>query len=299
SVLPEVDQIIVLKDGSISEFGTFEELVANKGEFAEFVAEYIVNQTDEDIHEDEMEIMEQIAEKVKPILERHLSYTESLTVSTISDQSRQKSSIYRSISRLSNRDRMSDRPDTIAEEKQKPKRIGKLIESESSETGSVKMDVYKKYMQTIGMVLCGGIVFSFIASNAAQVVSGLWLSEWSNDALDPKKLADTGLRDLRLGVYGTFGVIEAVFSLGASISLNLACIRAAKVLHNNMLKRIIRAPMSFFDTTPIGRILNRFSKDIDTADMSLLFNLRMMIMQFFRTIVAFAMISLETPIILA
>ncbi|CAG2120870.1 unnamed protein product, partial [Medioppia subpectinata] len=40
SVLPEVDQIIVLKDGSISEFGTFEELVANKGEFAEFVAEY-------------------------------------------------------------------------------------------------------------------------------------------------------------------------------------------------------------------------------------------------------------------
>ena len=53
------------------------------------------------------------------------------------------------------------------------------------------------------------------------------------------------------------------------------------------------------DTTPIGRILNRFSKDIDTADMSLLFNLRQMIMQFFRTIVAFAMISLETPVILA
>jgi ABC-type multidrug transport system fused ATPase/permease subunit len=53
------------------------------------------------------------------------------------------------------------------------------------------------------------------------------------------------------------------------------------------------------DTTPIGRILNRFSKDIDTADVSLLFNLRMMIMQFFRTIVAFAMISLETPVVLA
>ncbi len=52
------------------------------------------------------------------------------------------------------------------------------------------------------------------------------------------------------------------------------------------------------DTTPIGRILNRFSKDIDTADVSLLFNLRMTILQFFRTLVAFTMISFETPIIL-
>ena len=52
------------------------------------------------------------------------------------------------------------------------------------------------------------------------------------------------------------------------------------------------------DTTPIGRILNRFSKDIDSADMYLIFNLRMTISQFFRTLVSFTMISLETPIIL-
>jgi len=52
------------------------------------------------------------------------------------------------------------------------------------------------------------------------------------------------------------------------------------------------------DTTPMGRILNRFSKDIDVADSSLVFNLRMMMSQFFRTLVAFAMISLQSSIIL-
>ena len=41
---------------------------------------------------------------------------------------------------------------------------------------------------------------------------------------------------------------------------------AAKNMHLKMLKRILRAPMSFFDTTPMGRILNRFSKDMDQVD---------------------------------
>ncbi|XP_054163879.1 multidrug resistance-associated protein 1-like [Oppia nitens] len=300
SMLPFVDQIIVLNEGTISEIGTFDELVSNKGDFANFVAEYIVEQKDDDIHEDDVQLIEEIAEKVKPILERNLSYTESLTQPSETSDYSKKKSYYRSTSRISSHGKSSsDRPETIKEEnKGRPNRMGRLIESESSETGSVKIDVYKKYMKTIGFVLCSGIIFSFIASNVAQVLSGLWLSEWSNDSLDPKTRGNYGLRDLRLGVYGAFGFVEAFFSLTASISLNLACIRAAKIMHNDMIKRIIRAPMSFFDTTPIGRILNRFSKDIDTADMSLLFNLRMMIMQFFRTIVAFSMISLETPIVL-
>jgi ABC-type multidrug transport system fused ATPase/permease subunit len=90
------------------------------------------------------------------------------------------------------------------------------------------------------------ILLSFVASNVAQVFSGLWLSEWSNDALDSNKSSDTNLRDLRLGVYAGIGIFETIFTLTASISVNIACIRAAKLLHNNMLKRIIRAPMSFF-----------------------------------------------------
>ena len=244
SVLPFVDQIIVLKNGTIAEMGSFDELVANKGEFAEFVAEYIVEQSDEDIFHEDIELMEGIAEKVRPLIERSLSYTESMVSDTASERSR-RPSLFRSISRM--KDKSSDKSGTKeSQPKPRTKKMGRLIEQEMSETGSVKLDVYKRYIQTMGYLLCVAILISFIASNGAQVASSLWLSEWSNDALDPNKTGDTALRNMRLGVYGAFGTVEAFFSLIASIALNLACIKAAKIMHNKMIMRIMRAPMSFF-----------------------------------------------------
>lgn len=51
-------------------------------------------------------------------------------------------------------------------------------------------------------------------------------------------------------------------------------IKAARSLHNQMLQTIFRSMMSFFDVTPLGRILNRFSKDIDVCDTSIQMNFR-------------------------
>jgi ABC-type multidrug transport system fused ATPase/permease subunit len=90
------------------------------------------------------------------------------------------------------------------------------------------------------------ILLTFIASNVAQVLTSLWLSEWSNDSLNPNKTNDKSLRDFRLGVYAGIGFLECAIALIANFSLKLSCIRAAKFLHNNMLKHIIRAPISFF-----------------------------------------------------
>jgi hypothetical protein len=223
-------------------------LIANKGYFAEFIAEYLIETQDDDIANEDMEMMEEIAEKVKPMLERALSKSD-YSVSESGSESIRKISSQRSLSVISglDKDKSSVKSETKKDGRKGHERTGgKLIEAETSETGSVKLGVYKNYIQTIGICICSCILFSFIGSNVSQVFSSLWLSQWSNDALDPNKTGDTKLRDLRLGVYGGFGTLEAIFTLAASISLNLACIRAAKILHNNMLKRIIRAPMSFF-----------------------------------------------------
>lgn len=55
----------------------------------------------------------------------------------------------------------------------------------------------------------------------------------------------------------------------ATLSLYIGTLRAARVTHDYLLQKIMHAPMSFFDQTPIGRLVNRFSKDVDEVDNSL------------------------------
>ncbi len=77
-----------------------------------------------------------------------------------------------------------------------------------------------------------------------------------------------------LTVYGALGVGQALFICIGSFALAIGSIKASATLHDNMLKSIMRSPMAFFDTTPLGRILNRFSKDIYTIDEAIPMSLR-------------------------
>lgn len=61
-----------------------------------------------------------------------------------------------------------------------------------------------------------------------------------------------------------------IFVFAAAITLYVGCLNGSNILHNKLLHSILRAPLNtFFDVTPIGRILNRFSKDVDTLDSSI------------------------------
>ena len=66
----------------------------------------------------------------------------------------------------------------------------------------------------------------------------------------------------------------AVVMMIASVLLGLATLRAARTLHIRLIGDVLRLPMVFFDTTPTGRLLNRFSKDVDVLDNTLPFILR-------------------------
>lgn len=83
------------------------------------------------------------------------------------------------------------------------------------------------------------------------------------------------LRDYRLVVYGLLGLGNAVSILLCSMARNYASIEAAVLFHTQMLHSVLRAPMSFFETTPVGRIVNRFSRDVAIVDLSVAETLHM------------------------
>ena len=91
----------------------------------------------------------------------------------------------------------------------------------------------------------------------------------------------------------------AVSVLAYSIVSAYSMVLASRGLHARMLHNILRSPMCFFDTTPIGRILNRFSRDIETIDNILPNLFRSWMNTFFSVISTVVVISYSTPIFLS
>lgn len=76
--------------------------------------------------------------------------------------------------------------------------------------------------------------------------------------------------------------LVAVSIFAASLIVNLGTLKAACTLHRELLMRILRANTKFFFTTPVGRILSRFSGDLDTIDTRLTVPIRSSMVTGFR-----------------
>ena len=77
----------------------------------------------------------------------------------------------------------------------------------------------------------------------------------------------------RLGIYSALSISEATVMLVRDVLFYTRCAIAAKQIHASLLYGIMRSPMKFFDTNPLGRIINRFSSDIDLMDMQIPFQI--------------------------
>ncbi|XP_048522371.1 multidrug resistance-associated protein 1 isoform X2 [Dendroctonus ponderosae] len=292
--LPQTDKIFVVTQGEISESGSYQELLAKKGAFAEFLLQHI-QEHDEDAEELD-EIKKQIAQQVSDDLSKQLVRKRSKISESKSDSGSNPAlngSLQRQKSQDSNKAKMKE-----SEGVNGPVQGEKLIEVEKSETGSVSWQVYKHYIMSIGVVIVIITVFLNMLFQGFSIGSNVWLGIWADDTkmVDSNGTVDTARRDLYLGVYGALGVGQFIVMFFATLVLYIGTLNAAKKLHVLLLSNIIRAPCSiFFDVTPVGRILNRFSKDVDTLDTVLPLTLRAWITCLFSVLGTLAVTSYTTP----
>ncbi|CAI2167170.1 11640_t:CDS:10 [Funneliformis geosporum] len=76
--------------------------------------------------------------------------------------------------------------------------------------------------------------------------------------------------DYYLNIYILISLSSSIFGVVRFSLLYYGSLRASRKLYKTLLKQVLRAPLRFFDTTPVGRILNRFSKDFETIDSNLI-----------------------------
>ncbi|PAV82064.1 hypothetical protein WR25_11104 [Diploscapter pachys] len=289
----KADKIVVLKDGKIAEIGTFTELMAKRGTFYDFYEEYDKKSKSEDSQEESSDSDREGAKGESKDLEDDgidiaLEFEKKMSISSAKE------------------DLMADRQFSMISNGKSPDRIdqiddkGKLIKKEDVAEGRVKMSVYIEYVRAATYFLFVAYSGLSLCYMIFQVLRSFWLSAWSDD-YDPKRYNSTNstLRvttGIRLGVYGLLGLTESICFLISLIFLVFAGLNASKNLHSPLLHNLLRSPMAFFDTTPLGRILNRCAKDIEVIDMLLPINFHYLVMCFLQVIMTLVVIIISTPI---
>uniref|UniRef100_A0A8C9TAC0 ATP-binding cassette, sub-family C (CFTR/MRP), member 3 n=1 Tax=Scleropages formosus TaxID=113540 RepID=A0A8C9TAC0_SCLFO len=265
SFLPQVNNILVMVEGSVSEMGSYQDLLKQNGAFAEFLRNYAL----EDITEED----------------------EISVISADSENPRKMSVRMR---------RCSERKHVELPPEKKRDQGEKLIQAEKAETGRVKLKVFWEYTRAVGPLLSIFICFLYGCQNAASIGANIWLSQWTNDALDNRTEEN---KHMRVGVYASLGILQGnhaavvgILVLICSFTLNLGGIAAARKLHSGLLENKFHTPQSFYDTTPIGRIINRFSKDIYVIDEVLPSTVLMFLGTFFSSMSTMIVIISSTPI---
>ncbi|GMM34012.1 ATP-binding cassette glutathione S-conjugate transporter [Saccharomycopsis crataegensis] len=135
---------------------------------------------------------------------------------------------------------------------------------EHMERGNVKWDVYLTYANACNPRFVVLFLFLAVSNMGLNVAANYWLKYWSE--LNSKEGYNPHVVRY-LSIYALLGISGSITLMIQCIILwNVCVIKGSKNLHNRLANAVIRAPMSFFETTPIGRILNRFSNDINKID---------------------------------
>ncbi|CAH7216168.1 Abcc10 [Phodopus roborovskii] len=191
---------------------------------------------------------------------------------------------------------------------------GRLVQEESKCTGAVALHVYGAYWRAMGSGLAIATLLSLLLMQATRNGADWWLSYWlsrlktarnsSKEGPAPSspgsaadfslplllsssrnfyiplcRAASNGSSDVHfyLTVYAAIAGANSLCTLLRAVLFAAGALQAAVTLHHRPLHRLLTAPVTFFDSTPSGRVLNRFSSDVACVDDSLPFLLNILL----------------------
>ncbi|XP_064965482.1 ABC transporter C family member 3-like isoform X6 [Musa acuminata AAA Group] len=228
--LPSADLILVIRDGRIVQAGKYNEIINSGTEFMELVGSHI----------DALAAHNMI---------KHTSNTSSDTIQ--GGPSASKSSV------PVPQQAESKDPENGPSDEVRPR--GQLVQEEEREKGKVGFLIYWRYItMTYKGALVLLILFCQILFQVLQICSNYWMALESplSDDLEPPVSGS-----MLISVYVALAVGSSACILIRTLLLIIAGYKTATMLFNKMHACIFRAPMSFFDSTPTGRIFNRASTD--------------------------------------
>ncbi|KAG0338569.1 Multidrug resistance-associated protein 1, partial [Podila humilis] len=170
-----------------------------------------------------------------------------------------------------------------------------LVAAEKMEIGRVSWSVYNTYLRAASYrngVLC---LVLYVCLQSCQIGTNLWLEHWTSlrddESHSPAKF---------LGVYAAITAAFALMQYSVTYVIMVwAGVRATERLHDELLDSVLRLPMSFFDTTPLGRIVNRFSTDIFALDNFIPWSFMACLMSGFSVLGTIVVLATTTPVFLA
>ncbi|KAH8832602.1 P-loop containing nucleoside triphosphate hydrolase protein [Flagelloscypha sp. PMI_526] len=141
------------------------------------------------------------------------------------------------------------------------------LTQEHSEQGRVKTSVYMQYIKASTPLFVVFFVVAVIAAQALTILGNFVLRNWANHNEETRSNAKMWYY---LGIYGAVIFSSTILNWMSACLLWVVCgLSGARFLHDSMISALLKAPLSYFELTPTGRILNLFSRDVYVLDQML------------------------------
>jgi len=176
---------------------------------------------------------------------------------------------------------------SIRDDIEKKRQANILMTKEDREEGNVKLSTYLSYFSSssqtnYGVIRVIVIVLVFLVSTLVRLIADLWMGLWPQYMYRSSNTNHNGNNSFSIlnghsneWFFNGYIVILIITIVGVfyrSWFFISVCLSSSKYLHDNVLRAVLKAPVNiYFDVTPIGRILNRFSKDLDRYVLLLVF----------------------------